>query len=104
MAFYQEDKEKRSTDLSSDSDNQQAYSTSYACHKVGYCFVFSICRDDASFIIIIIFFLINPQSDSFYTLYQDGQFGSAAYMARAVVNKMLQGGLHYDPAKSCTIT
>ena len=37
MAFYQEDKEKRSTDLSSaDSDNQQAYSTSYACHKVGY--------------------------------------------------------------------
>lgn len=35
MAFYQEDKEKRSTDLSSDSDNQQAYSTSYACHKVG---------------------------------------------------------------------
>lgn len=77
MAFYQEDKEKRSTDLSSaDSDNQQAYSTSYACHK----------------------------SDSFYTLYQDGQFGSAAYMARAVVNKMLQGGLHYDPAKSCSIS
>ena len=36
MAFYQEDKEKRSTDLSSDSDNQLAYSTSYACHKVGY--------------------------------------------------------------------
>ena len=40
MAFYQEDKEKRSTDLSSaDSDNQQAYSTSYACHKVGCYFV-----------------------------------------------------------------
>ena len=42
MAFYQEDKEKRSTDLSSDSDNQQAYSTSYACHKVSYCFCISM--------------------------------------------------------------
>ena len=50
MAFYQEDKEKRSTDLSSDSDNQQAYSTSYACHKV---VVFSMCRDGASFFSLI---------------------------------------------------
>lgn len=98
MAFYQEDKEKRSTDLSSDSDNQQAYSTSYACHKVGYSFcVLNVQR-------WCFIFFPNPQSDSFYTLYQDGQFGSAAYMARAVVNKMLQGGLHYDPAKTCNIS
>lgn len=44
------------------------------------------------------------QSDSFYTLYPDGQYGSSSYMARAVVNKILQGGLHYDPVKSCCIS
>ena len=99
MAFYQEDKEKRSTDLSSDSDNQLAYSTSYACHKVGFCFVL---QDHGTCHYKILF--SNLQSDSFYTLYPDGQFGSAAYMARAVVNKVLQGGLRYDPAKSCSIS
>ena len=44
------------------------------------------------------------QGDSFYTLYPDGQYGSAAYITKAVVNKMLQAGLHYDPAKSCSIS
>ncbi len=44
------------------------------------------------------------QSDSFYALYPDGQFGSASYMAKAVVNRMLQEGLHYDPTKGCSIS
>ena len=46
----------------------------------------------------------NPQGDSFYMLYPDGQYGSSAYMARAVMNKILQAGLHYDPAKSCCVS
>lgn len=37
MAYYQEDKEKRVTDLTSESESQLAYSTSYACHKVSDC-------------------------------------------------------------------
>ena len=94
MAYYQEDKEKRSTDLSSESENQTAYSTSYACHKVS-----------GSMIHLVLYAThTNLQSDSFYTLYPDGQYGSSSYMARAVVNKILQGGLHYDPAKSCCVS
>ena len=46
----------------------------------------------------------NLQGDSFYTLFPDGQYGSAAYMAKAVVNRILQAGLHYDPAKSCCLS
>ena len=44
------------------------------------------------------------QSNSFYALYPDGQFGSTSYMAKAVVNRMLQEGLHYDPSSACVLS
>ena len=44
------------------------------------------------------------QSDSFYGLFPDGPRGSASYIARAVVNKVLQEGLQYDPSKSCSVS
>ena len=100
MAYYQEDREKRSTDMSSESDSQLAYSTSYACHKVSD-YDYMHCQQTLYMHFVPLRYL---QGDSFYTLYPDGQYGSAAYMAKAVVNKILQGGLHYDPAKSCCIS
>jgi len=51
-----------------------------------------------------IYIILSLQSGSFYTLFPDGMFGSTSYMAKAVVNRMLQEGLQYDPNKTCVLS
>jgi phosphorylase kinase alpha/beta subunit len=40
----------------------------------------------------------------FYALLPDGMSGSISYMAKAVVNRLLQQGLIYDISKQCCIS
>ena len=49
-------------------------------------------------------YYVPMQMGSFYTLPPDGQYGSASYITRAVVNRMLHEGLRYDSTKNCTIS
>lgn len=44
------------------------------------------------------------QYSGFYALFPDGQSGSVSYMAKAVVNRLLQEGLSYDTSKQCCIS
>ena len=44
------------------------------------------------------------QCAGFYALLPDGMSGSISYMAKAVVNTLLQQGLSYDISKQCCIS
>ena len=45
-----------------------------------------------------------PQNSGFFSLFPDGQSGTVSYMAKAVVNRLLQQGLSYDTSRQCCIS
>ena len=51
-----------------------------------------------------VFSLSLTQCGGFYALLPDGLSGSISYMAKAVVNRLLQQGLSYDTSKQCCIS
>lgn len=47
---------------------------------------------------------LSSQCGGFYALLPDGMSGSISYMAKAVVNRLLQQGLSYDTSTQCCIS